>query len=291
VSDDAGMILDQACRSLGLDASRAELIRAGENTLYRLPGRVVARVTRSGQLAAAQKEVRVSRWLVSMGVPVVEALADIEQPVAVDGRAVTFWRELRPHRFSTTAELADVLRRLHALPAPDFELPPVAPFVRQRERIAEARALSPEDRDWLLQHLAGLEARYVELPPGRPWSAIHGDAWAGNVVVTEDGPVLLDLERFAHGPPEWDLTSIAVDYTTFGEMSTEEWAAFSQRYGYDVTTWAGFEVLRDARELRKVTFAAQMAARRPDLAEQAAYRLACVQGKHGPRPWGWTGVS
>jgi hypothetical protein len=35
---------------------------------YRLPGRAVARVTRPGQVAAATKEVLVSRWLTSLGV-------------------------------------------------------------------------------------------------------------------------------------------------------------------------------------------------------------------------------
>jgi hypothetical protein len=170
-----------ACQAAGLSAAGAERIRAGENTLYRLPGSVVARVTRPGQLDAATKEVRVSRWLRSFGVPVVEALNDLEQPVAIDGRAVTFWRELPSHRHSTIPELAEVLRRLHAL------------------------------------------------PPGKPWCAIHGDAWTGNVVGTDDGPVLLDVERFAFGPPEWDLSSIAVDYITFGDFPTEVWNDFCQR--------------------------------------------------------------
>ena len=283
-------VLRAACQAAGLDYRGAEIIRASENTLYRLPGRIVARVTRPGQLAAAEKEVRVSRWLLSLDVPVVEALPDVEQPVAVNGRAVTFWRELPAHRYSTITELATVLRRLHDLPAPDFELPAIAPFVRQRERITEAAALSADDRDWLLNRLAHLEAGFAALPAGKPWCAVHGDVWAGNVVVADHGPVLLDLERFAYGPPEWDLTSIAVDYTTFGDMTDDQWSEFAHSYGYDVTTWTGFDILRDARELRKVTFAVQMAAERPDLAEQAAYRLRCIQGRHGPRPWGWVGV-
>lgn len=283
-------VLRAACQTVGLDHRGAEIIRSSENTLYRLPGGIVARVTRPGQLAAAEKEVRVSRWLVSVDVPVVEALTDVEQPVAVYGRAVTFWRELPAHRYSTIPELAAVLRRLHGLPAPDFELPAIAPFVRQRERITEATALSADDREWLLRHLANLETRFADLPAGKPWCAVHGDVWAGNVVVVDDGPILLDLERFAYGPPEWDLTSIAVDYTTFGDMTAGQWAQFAQSYSYDVTTWNGFDVLRDSRELRKVTFALQMAAERPDLAGQATYRLECVQGKHGPRPWGWVGV-
>jgi aminoglycoside phosphotransferase (APT) family kinase protein len=283
-------LLAAACRTVGVDPSRATLIRAGENTLYRLPGRLVARVTRAGQVGAAAKEVRVSRWLGAVGVPVVEAVTEVAQPVEVNGRAVTFWRDLAAHRCGTTTELAELLRQLHDLPPPDFELPLLAPFVRLRERLHEAVALSTRDRRWLLDHLANLEKRYAALPPGRPWCAVHGDAWDGNVAVTEFGPVLLDLERFAYGPPEWDLASVAVDYTTFGCLPPSQWAAFCDRYGQDVTTWPGFETLRDIRELRKVTFAWQFATDRSTIAEQATYRLACIRGHHGPRPWHWTEV-
>lgn len=76
----------------------------------------------------------------------------------------------------------------------------------------------------------------------------------------------------------------------FGDLPEHEWKAFSVRYGSDVTEWEGYEILRDARELRKVTFAAQLASERDEYREQAAYRLACVKGECGPRPWGWVGV-
>src|SRR5439155_3462573 len=142
-------------------ASAAELIRAGDNTLYRLPGGVVARVTRTGQVATAAKEVCVSRWLTRLGVPVVDALGDIAQPVAVEDRAVTFWRELPLHRGGTVADLADLLRRLHDLPTPDFDLPPLAPFVRLTERLTEAEWLSDYDRHWLLRRLADLQQPYA----------------------------------------------------------------------------------------------------------------------------------
>jgi aminoglycoside phosphotransferase (APT) family kinase protein len=169
-------------------------------------------------------------------------------------------------------------------------LPALAPFVRLAERIEEAGSLASADREWLVRRLDVLQQRYARLPPGRPWCAVHGDAWRGNVAATDDGPVLLDLERFAYGPPEWDLASVAVNYTTFGTVTAEEWTGFCDRYGQDVTTWSGFDVLRDIRELRKVTFAVQLAEQRPDIAEQAGYRLACLRGECGARPWGWTGV-
>jgi aminoglycoside phosphotransferase (APT) family kinase protein len=290
MTGDADVLVREASRIAGVDGRTAELIRAGENVLYRLPGQVVARVGRPGQSAAARKEVAVSGWLAAQGVPVVEVLHDVPQPVEVDGRAVTFWRELPPHRRGTTAELAGLLKQLHGLPVPDFDLPPLAPFVRLRERLVEAQRLPDSDREWLQNRLAELETAYAVPPAGLRWCAIHGDAWSGNVAVTEHGPVLLDLERFAYGPPEWDLTGIAVSYTTFGNMSAAEWSLFCDDYGYDVTTWAGFDLFRDIRELRKVTFAVQLAGQREDVAEQARYRIACLRGEHGPRPWGWTGV-
>jgi len=101
---------------------------------------------------------------------------------------------------------------------------------------------------------------------------------------------MLDLERFALGPPEWDLVAIAVDHFTFGSISATEWTNVCQHYGYDVTTWPGYAVLRDIRELRKVTFAAQMAVRDPRLQDQARFRLACLRGHRGPRPWHWRPV-
>lgn len=287
---DTRAVLGHACRQVGLDASTAELIRVGENTLYRLPAAVVARVTRAGQLEAARKEVRVSGWLSASGIPVVEALMDIEQPVEVGGRAVTFWRELPPHRRGTHAELADLLKRVHGLPLPAFNLPELQPFVRLRERLAEVNWLPKADLDFVGKRVHDLQEQWSRIRSGRGRRAIHGDAWVGNVAGIERGPVLLDLERFAYGDPEWDLVGVAVSHTTFGSMSAEAWAAFCERYGQDVTAWGGFELFRDIRELRKVTFAVQMAGQRPELAEQARYRLACLKGEHGPRPWGWTGM-
>lgn len=288
---DVMAVLTRACQQAGLDATGAELIRAGENVLYRLPGAVVARVTRPGQIDAAAKEVRVSRWLQQSGIPVVRVVPGVAQPVQVDGRAVTFWQELPEHHEGTIDQVADILRQIHDLqPPPDLALPALAPFVRLKERITETTVFNAEEREWLLKHLQRLTEQYENLPAGLPKTAVHGDAWGGNIVTTTTGPVVLDLERFAYGPPEWDLASIAVDHFTFGSMTATEWARFCTRYGYDVTEWEGYAVLRDARELRKVTFAAQMATQQPRLNSQSRYRLACICGEHGPRPWYWTPV-
>lgn len=291
--DDALPVLQAACTAAGLDSAGAEVIRLSENAIYRLPGAVVARVSRAGQGTAAAKEVNVARWLEDSGVVAVRALRVVDQPVLVDDRAVTFWHELPPHVNGSTVDVATALRQLHKLAPPTtFELPELAPFVRLDQRIAAASTLTAGERGWLLDRLAELVAAYADLPPGLPTCVVHGDAWRGNVVSTVDGVVLLDLERCSVGPPEWDLVSTAVGYATTGRIDAAEWASYCDAYGSDVTTWSGFSVLRDIRELRMTTMAAQLAATNPQrYADQAAHRLACLRGERGPRPWsGWRDV-
>lgn len=289
MSSEAVALARRAGTSVGVGVDGAYVLRSAENTMIALPGGIVARVGRPGQHLAAAKEVRVSRWLSSAGIPAVDALPGVDQPVDVDGRPVTFWRRLPAHRPGSPAEVASTLVRLHSLPPPDFDLPVIEPFIRLEARI-NSSAFTEGERSWLHEHLHQLQERYATLPPGRPVCAVHGDAWGSNIVATDTGPVVLDLERFALGPPEWDLVSIAVDHFTFGDICYDDWQTVCAHYGYDVTSWAGYETLRDIRELRKVTFAAQMAVQDPGLQAEADHRLACIMGQRGPRPWGWRGV-
>lgn len=289
---DTYRVLQRACCRAGLDPAPAVLVRRAENTVYRLPGEVIARVGRPGQTTAAGTEVRVARWLERAGLPAVRAVAGVEQPVDVDGIPVTFWRALPPHQEAADRQLADALRRLHSLDPPDgFALPELAPFVRVRERIEAAPAVSGADRAWLLGYLADLEARHADLPHGLPAGVVHGDAWAGNVVTDDGGTVwLLDLERFSVGPPEWDLVSTAVRMTSFGTLDTAGYARFCAAYGHDVTGWAGYETLRDIRELRACSYMLQHAGRSVAAQAEAQWRLACLRGRSGERPWQWRRV-
>ncbi|MEV6526578.1 aminoglycoside phosphotransferase family protein [Longispora sp. NPDC051575] len=279
-------VLGLACARVGLPVDGVVLLRAGENELYRVRPGVVARVSRPGLFAVAVKEVAVSRWLTDQRLPVVESLAD---PVEVADRAVTFWRELPAHDYGTTEQVAGVLRQLHTLPAPTW-LPALDPLTGLRDRLQQATTLAAPDRRWLLDHVDRLTTAYADLPAGLPDGPLHGDAWAGNIVSTAAGPVILDLERFAVGPPEWDLVSTAVDHFSFGAVDARAWRTFCDSYGLDVTASPRFETLRDIRELRKVTFAAQLAATDPAIHAELLHRLACVRGGTGPRPWRWRGV-
>ncbi|GAA3857745.1 aminoglycoside phosphotransferase family protein [Streptomyces sedi] len=282
-------LLRQIVATAGLSAEGAEPIRLGENDLWRLPNRVVVRIARAGQETAATREVAVARWLADHHIPAVRPLP-IDQPLRAGGRCATLWEELPPHRTGTGAELAALLKALHQLPRPthDLGLPPLDPFVRLEERLSAAGALTDNERQWLLDHLGSLREQWADLPAGMDESVLHGDAWHGNVAVTDNGTAhLLDFERTAIGPPEWDLTATAVDHNTLGTLSSEQYRDFCTTYGHDVTTWPGYPTLRDIRELRKVTFAFQQATHHPALLPHAHHRLACIQGQQGPRPWTW----
>lgn len=282
-------ILGQALERAGLDLplEQARPIRLGENAIIGLPG-VVARIARTGQNTAARREVTVARWLAEQGIAVITPL-DVEQPVIVEGHAITFWEELPEHTRGTVEDVAHLIRDLHALPVPThLNLGYLDPFVRLPERLDDAVGLPSEDIDWLRDRLTALRQAWKDLPPGRDHTVVHGDAWTGNVARHAGGAVLLDLERCSVGPPEWDLVSTAIKTSSVPWLSPREYARFVQAYGgYDVTRWEGCAIMRDMRELRMTLYFVQHSAQER-MRTEAQYRVDCLRGRRGERPWRWT---
>ncbi|MEV6681221.1 aminoglycoside phosphotransferase family protein [Streptomyces erythrochromogenes] len=283
-------VVREACAAVGIDPRGAVPIRIAENEIWRLPAGVIVRIVRPGQANAAAREIHVARWLLGVGIPTVKPLL-VEQPVHAAGRPVTFWEELPQHDHGSITDVANVLKALHALPVPDFDIGQLDPFARIPQRLFAANTLTETDRRWLLAlHDDLAQAWTGELAEGLSHRAVHGDAWPGNIVRAGQQTVLMDLERFSVGPPEWDLISTAVRAHTTGAVTTAEYATFCELYGYDVTQWAGYDTLASARELRMVSYAAQHAASHQAWREQAQYRVDCLRGHHGPRPWNWKGI-
>ena len=119
--------------------------------------------------------------------------------------------------------------------------------------------------------------------------SIHGVAWAGNAVTTDTGVTTFHgLERASIGPPEWDLISTAIKHSSFEWITERQYELFWRAYGYDVTTWSGFSLLRGIRELPMTCVAVQAAGAKPAHAAQAQLRVNCLRGRSGARPWiGW----
>lgn len=269
--------MERACAHVGLSAEGAELIRLGENAVYRLSEPVVVRVSRTlAYLKDVRKEVAVSRWLADSRYPAVRALP-IDQPCVVGDHAVTFWESLTDvEDYGVPAEVAELLLRLHRLDLPrdDLGIEPLDPFAKVDRRIESNGWLSSEDESFLRGRLADLRTAYANLSFALPEGVIHGDASVGNVIHDRAGrPTLIDLDGMATGPREWDLVLTALYYERHGWHTREEYEAFARIYGFDIMTWPGYSTLADIREFLMVTWLSQKAAHEERVAMEVRKRI------------------
>ena len=283
-------VLHKAASQVELNTADAQLLRNGSNAIYLLPNAgVVARVGRSGTAKHAARQVQIASWLSANGI---EANLPIDGLglVVVDGRPVSWWTPIPPHRHATPAELGAVLHKLHHLPAPTtIDLPNLDMVGHVAERIESASGISTTDRAWLQDRLASLAMDLTSTEVPRSRHVLHGDAWQGNLVVPDNGsPILLDFDNVSIGHPAWDLIPLAVDHDDFARISSDDYTAFVTAYGgYDVREEAWFRTLADLQELRWTAFVADKAADSPAAAAEVSHRLACLRGEIA-RPWKWT---
>ncbi|WP_345429253.1 aminoglycoside phosphotransferase family protein [Actinoallomurus vinaceus] len=280
--------LNRAGTVAGIDVAGAQLLRIGENAVYRLSDRIIARIARTAAYEPdARKEVAVARWLQGQGYPAVRALA-IDQPIVVDDRVVTFWDVVSDKEsYGSTAEVASLLVWLHRMEPPtSLELPSLQPFARAELRIDGNNWFGSEDRNFLRGRLGELRAGYADLEFALTPGVIHGDASVGNVIHDDAGdPVLIDLDGFAIGPREWDLVVTALYYDSFGWHTRQEYDAFAKTYGFDVMEWSGYAILRDIREFLMVTWLSQKAGDDERAAAEARKRISALRAGSDRRDW------
>jgi Ser/Thr protein kinase RdoA (MazF antagonist) len=286
-SAEALATLEEACRAAGLRHDGADLMRLGENAIFRLAhDRVVVRIARSlDVLEDVAKEVAVALWLREERLPATEPV-ELVQPIVARGRPVTFWKLIDDSGTKATiADLGAILRRLHALPVPaDLHLPEFNMFGRVAERIATAD-LAEKDKAFLADRLRSLRDQYQGLRFRLPPSAVHGDAHQSNLIKRPDGAVILiDFERFARGHPETDLSVTATEYL-IGWHTGEQYAGFVRAYGHDVRNWEGFPVVRAINELKMTTWLMQNIGESERIAAEFRTRLASLHDSSAPRDW------
>lgn len=109
-------------RTAGL-AQDAEMLALGENAVF-ADGGLVIKVGRAPELLErAERELSVAGWLAEAGIPAVRAAEP--SPRLADGHPVTLWHRLPDAvRPAEPADLAALLRSVHALPAPAVRTPP-----------------------------------------------------------------------------------------------------------------------------------------------------------------------
>ncbi|GAA1213010.1 phosphotransferase [Prauserella alba] len=265
------------CARLGADPRGATLLRFTNNAVYALADRpLVVRIVGTPALRyRAPKVVRLARHLQRRGVPAVRLATGVDQPVRVGQHLATVWERVpETGRRATPGELADLLHALHEAGPPDGGADVWEPLSDVRSRVnAGSAELTATDREFLLDRCDELETKAAELEFPLARTLVHGDAHVGNVIVGPEGPVLCDFDSACVGPPEWDLVPVAVGRERFGDPPSGQ-AALAERYGFDVTSWEGFDVLRGLRELKLATSVLPTADRDAGVRREAHRRIA-----------------
>lgn len=268
-------VLDAA--QLPVPVSGARLLALGENAVFAV-GELVAKVGRAAPelLTRARRELAVAAWLEKAGVPAVRA-AETEARL-VDGHPVTLWHRLpEAVRPAEPRDLAALIRRVHELDSPSFELPrrELLGGVERWLRLA-GDAIDPADADYLRERRDGFAVAAAALTPHLTPGPVHGDALPRNVLVGPGGPVLVDLETFSSDLREHDLVVMALSRDRYG-LSPEAYDGFVSVYGWDVREWEGCAVLRGARETASCAWVAQHAPANPKALVEFRRRVASLR--------------
>ncbi|WP_407286438.1 phosphotransferase family protein [Streptomyces sp. BP-8] len=248
-------VLDQACSAVGLDPSGARLLRGHTNAVVQLStAPVVVKVARRGsKFENVRRTARFVQWLMDRGFPTVPLHPVADQPVQVDGHAVTYWTYLpQPEHSLSAAQIAKPLFALHSLPIPPFALPAMDNLGAIRASIRSITALPDETKHFLAERADCLEHSLRTVEYVLPKGVVQGDPQHRNALFDGDDTVLCDWDTVAIGQPEWDLVTLEIHCRRFG-YSPDHYKEFADTYGFDVTLWSHFAVLRDIRELRMIT--------------------------------------
>lgn len=271
-----------AAADWGLDEPR--LLRHGMNSLYRC-GDVVLRVGAATAPAATAHDL--ATRLLDHGiatVPPVEGLT-----LDADGLAVTGWRLVRETRQAIDwAAVGAIVRRVHdlgsALVPNDYPLAdPTAfawwDFATMLDDVADE--IDPPARDAIISTVRRHDAWRSLV--GRDSVVCHGDVHPGNVLMSSNGPLLIDWDLMCRAHPAWDHAMLAT-YTERWGGAPGAYDRFVAGYGpppdRDVTL-----ALADLRNVAATLMRVRAGRSDPAAAAEAAERLRYWRGEPDAPVW------
>jgi aminoglycoside phosphotransferase (APT) family kinase protein len=197
----AGRVAEAAASLWGLQTP--ELLRNGMNAIF-VAGPTVIRVGTPNADPAAS--LALAAMLLEAGLRVNKPAS--EDVLEADGMAATAWERLE--RFDKPIdweEVGQMVRRVHQIDRD--ELPPAYPLPSpvsfpwwDFDALLDSTALVIDDAA-----REGIAAAIARHPSWRDFLdpvVCHGDIHPGNVIMSTDGPVLIDWDLLCMAPPGWD---------------------------------------------------------------------------------------
>lgn len=192
--------------------------------VYALPDGNVVKVLRQGGPEEAEREIRLSKWAFSKGLPT----AISYDVVDADGRPGLVYESLgrgnlrnafrdEPERFPEL--LADYLELLHTVNSISDEEGLLPAAIRKyREALAAVEdLLTPEE--------AARMGTLLDTVPDKA-TIIHGDCQIKNVRVVKGELFLIDLDTLSRGDPIFELAGLIFCYRCFPELHPQPYDAF-----------------------------------------------------------------
>jgi Ser/Thr protein kinase RdoA (MazF antagonist) len=274
---------DAAASVLGLPPPEA--MRSGMNALFTC-GDVVLRVGHTN--APAGVAIVLAHHLAGAGIPVPEPASD--RVVVIGDLSVTAW-----HRIEPTGELVDweavgrSVARLHDLPplslpaAVPLPFPTSFPWWRFDELLHDVR--SDLDSEAFVGLEAAIERRRGWFDPDRLALVVcHGDVHPGNVMMSDDGVVLLDWDLICLGPRGWDHAPMMTWAARWGGRRGE-YEAFAAGYGRSMRGDGQAEAIAELRLVAATVMRLLAGRRDPAAKAEAERRLQYWRGDPDAPQW------
>ncbi len=279
-----------AARRACLSTEGATVLRRRTSVYVVLPAAdAVARVEPADAVAVAERQVAAARLLEACAVPAARLIVPDPQPMVYARGSVTLWRRLTILPGEPSPEtLGHLARHLHeatrgSMSTEITALDPISITLDGLGRAASGGRFGGIEDLWeeFYQLAAAWDRIADEDPLGT--ALVHGDYNVNNVVLTPDGPTLIDLEDSGSGPVSWDLVPQMVSARRFG-ASPASYRSFCDAYGADLMTWDGAETLCRTFELLLLSWAIANWDISPQMKAEAALRLANFRGETD-QPW------
>lgn len=262
-----------------------QLMRTGMNAIF-VAGASVLRVGRSSAPAARSHELATA--LLSRGIPVVEPCD--EMAADIDGFAVTAWRRVEPvDRPIDWEAVGGAVARVHELSVDDVPAgypvpsPTSFPWWDFDELFAEVRSAIDDPA------AAGLAE---SIDRHRHWRddvreatvVCHGDVHPGNVLMTLDGPLLIDWDLLCTAPPGWDHAML-VTYASRWGGAPGVYAAFASGYGCSLEADRSTRQFADLRNVAATLMRVRAGLTDPTAKVEADRRLRFWRGDPDAPVW------